>query len=249
MSKIWIATGLAVFVILGLATVISVISRQHNKAQPAPVEVTQTAPDVRRAPPPAAREERAPPARTAETVPATPTPSPVAPPAVNDNRPALRLDRLAGTLRVNSRAILQDDRLDMAHSCYSMGQSMPVTWQGAPAGTKSFVLVLEERAGGEAPFVKWLAYNLPADRTGLPAAVRKGEQIPGGGLQGRNDHHALNYTGPCVPRGVVPYALRLFALDYELPVPAGKEFNDLIPAMNGHIIDMAERDFIFYNRK
>lgn len=265
MMKIWLMTGLAVVLILGVAVFFSMKARMQTQARTQEPALVDKDGGVER---PVLTEttnsESAPVAEMSAPAPAAApqvqeqvqeqaqeqAPAPLAPTlAIIDTRPALQLDHLAGTLSVDSRAILTDDRLDMSHSCYRMGQSMPVSWAGVPAGTQSLVLVLEERVAGEPPFVKWLAYNLPPQGTGIAAAVRAGNDIPGGGLQGRNDHHVQNYTGPCIPRGVVPYSLRLFALDTVLPVEAGIEFANLIPQMNGHIIDMAERTFKFYNRK
>ncbi|MBU0800208.1 MAG: hypothetical protein KKA05_04310, partial [Alphaproteobacteria bacterium] len=68
----------------------------------------------------------------------------------------------------------------------------------------------------------------------------------GGIRQAQNDHGSLGYTGPCIPRGQVKYKLRLFALDTTITAAGNTKFVDLIPLMNGHIVDAAEYDFIHY---
>ena len=54
------------------------------------------------------------------------------------------------------------------------------------------------------------------------------------------------YVGPCDPKGKQKYRIRIFALDTVLDNEVGVSKNDLIRSMNGHIIDMAEINFIHY---
>jgi Raf kinase inhibitor-like YbhB/YbcL family protein len=105
---------------------------------------------------------------------------------------------------------------------------------------------MEEHKPGELPFVKWLVFNIPADSKGLPAALPQAEAFEGGIKQGRNDHGGTGYTGPCIPKGVMNYKLRLFALDTELDVPPTAKFENMIPVMNGHIVDAVDVDFFHY---
>ena len=243
-GQMWLFTGVAVVVILIAAIVIGGIVRGKGAApETMPVE-TASAPQVPDATAPTQAASPSP----ASSAPASEALVPVEParPAVVDKRPALQLDKLAGTLSVSSAAAPAGGRLNLEHTCYRLGVSLPVSWGGAPSGTKTLVLIVEERQKGEAPFVKWLVYNIPAARKGLPQGLPQVEAFEGGLRQGRNDHGSTGYTGPCIPQGKIPYALRLFALDRELAGPARARFEDLIPLMNGHIIDAAEYKFEHY---
>lgn len=242
-GRMWLFTGAAVIVILIAAVVIGGIVRGKGGAPEAmPVEVASAPP------PPEAAAPAQPASPTASSVPASDALVPVeaVKPAVVDKRPALQLDKLAGTLSVNSAAAPAGGRLNLEHTCYRLGVSPPVSWSGAPSGTKAFVLIVEERQKGEAPFVKWLVYNIPSGRKGLPQGLPQVEAFEGGLRQGRNDHGSTGYTGPCIPQGKIPYAVRLFALDKELPPGTRASFEDLIPLMNGHIIDAATYEFEHY---
>ena len=64
--------------------------------------------------------------------------------------------------------------------------------------------------------------------------------------QARNDGGAIGYTGPCIPRGEVNYKLRLIALDTMLDLPSSATYEQFIPAMNGHIVDVSEVPFFHY---
>lgn len=250
-KKIWIATIAAVLLILGLAVTVSVITRGGPAPEAsAPVAATQAPAPVVAQAPATTQRDAAPAQRPAvaatDIAPLTPI-EPVRPP-VRDTRPQVDLSRLAGTLAVATGALVTDNRLDLSHSCYRDGHSIPVNWQGAPRNTRSFVLVLEERRAGEVPVVKWIVYNIPADSRGLPPRMAQVESFEGGIKQGRNHHNTTGYTGPCVPQGKVDYQLRLFALDTVLAPQGTPKFEDLVPLMNGHVVDAATQDFIFYLR-
>ena len=121
-------------------------------------------------------------------------------------------------------------------------------WEASPRETQSFAVFMERREKEAAPYLTWALYNIPATFTGLPQNLPKVPE-PGDGMRhARSDHNAAEYVGPCEAKGKIPYALRVFALDAALALPAGAPPDDLIRAMNGHIIDMAEVDFIHYLR-
>lgn len=245
---VWVATIVAVVVILGIALGVSAFIRNKNAAPdmqaaqveqpaPAPIDVVQDAP-----------EPTAEPVKPAAQADAIAPLTPVAPPAAvaPPGAPQLMLDRIVGKVKLTSPGIMGTGRLNLDHTCYRRGQSMPVLWSDAPGSTKSYVLIMEEHKPGELPFVKWLVYNIPADSKGLPMGLPQAEAFEGGIKQGRNDHGTTGYTGPCIPKGQMNYKLRLFAMDTVLDVPPTAKFNDMIPVMNGHIVDAVDVDFFHY---
>jgi len=50
--------------------------------------------------------------------------------------------------------------------------SPPIAWSGAPADTKSFVLILNGPSLEGLEEVQWLLYNIPATTTSLPEAAK-----------------------------------------------------------------------------
>lgn len=251
-TTMWIATGVAVVVILGLALGISIFIRNKNTPpagtvvaqmeQPAPT--VAPAEDVRAPEPEELAVETPAPEAQADIAPLTPVAPPAAvPPA---GAPQLMLDKIAGKMKMTSSGIMGTGRLNLDHTCYRRGQSMPVLWSDAPGSTKSYVLIMEEHKPGELPFVKWLVFNIPADSKGLPAGLPQAEAFEGGLKQGHNDHGGTGYTGPCIPKGQMNYKLRLFALDTVLDAPPATRFEKLIPLMNGHIVDAVDVDFFHY---
>jgi Raf kinase inhibitor-like YbhB/YbcL family protein len=120
--------------------------------------------------------------------------------------------------------------------------SPAISWQGLPAGTKSLALVCEDPdAPTIDPIVHWIAFNIPATATGLPEEIPAGA-IPGGGEQGKNYNGEIRYTGPKPPlgHGVHHYHFQLFALDQTLTFTEPPEKNDLLQAMQNHVLAQGE---------
>jgi hypothetical protein len=110
--------------------------------------------------------------------------------------------------------------------CSGQNRSPQLAWAGAPAGTKSFaVLMYDPDAPTGSGFWHWLAYNIPASANGLPqgAGTVAGAELPTGSRQGRSDFGSADYGGPCPPPGSGEhrYYFRVHALGVEkLDLPA-----------------------------
>ncbi len=103
------------------------------------------------------------------------------------------------------------------------GNVMPdLSWQNAPAGTKSFVVTLYDRdAPTGSGFWHWVIYNIPAATRSLPGGV-DGGPLPSGAVQGNTDLAKPGFFGPCPPVGRKHhYVYTVHALKIEkLPVDA-----------------------------
>ncbi len=89
-------------------------------------------------------------------------------------------------------------------------------------------------------FTHWVLYNIPADKGHLDPEVPTQEQVPGTGMQGRNDSGEIGYIGPCPPSGTHRYYARLFALDAELRLRSGATHDEFTGVIEGHILTRAE---------
>ncbi len=124
--------------------------------------------------------------------------------------------------------------------------SPPLIWAHPPAGTQSFVLIVEDPDAPDpsAPkrvFVHWLVYNLPATMRKLD----EGAGLPAGAGVGLNDFERKAYGGPNPPIGRHRYFFRLYALDTQLddpsrPLPRAVDKTTLLEAMEGHVLGEAQ---------
>ena len=130
------------------------------------------------------------------------------------------------------------------HTCEGEDISPPLAWSGAPKGTKSFVLIVDDPdapdpAAPRMTWVHWVLYNLPPETSGLVEGAAS-TALPSGAREGLNDWKRTGYGGPCPPIGRHRYFHKLYALDKILSDLAHPTKEQLENAMNGHVIACAE---------
>jgi Raf kinase inhibitor-like YbhB/YbcL family protein len=123
--------------------------------------------------------------------------------------------------------------------CSGGNISPALSWSNAPAGTRSFALLMHDPdAPTGSGWWHWVVYNIPASTSSLPAGAGDPQKnlMPAGALQGRTDFGTAGYGGPCPPPGKPHrYYLRLYALKVgKLDVPA-----DASPALIGFNVNAA----------
>lgn len=127
------------------------------------------------------------------------------------------------------------------YTCEGENVSPEFSWKEVPSQTKSFALIVHDpdapRRGG---FTHWVLYNIPGDKGGINPEVPTEGVVPGTGIQGCNGGGQIGYTGPCPPSGMHHYHVKLFALDTELELEPGATQDQLIAAIDGHILGRAE---------
>jgi Raf kinase inhibitor-like YbhB/YbcL family protein len=147
--------------------------------------------------------------------------------------PAFRLTSTA----VAAGGTLSDNEVFNGFGCSGKNLSPPLHWSGAPAGTRSFALmVYDPDAPTGSGWWHWVVYNIPASASdlGAGAGATGSTMLPAGALQGRTDFGTTGYGGPCPPAGDKPhhYIFTLYALKLEkLDVPA-----DASPALIGFYV-------------
>jgi hypothetical protein len=119
--------------------------------------------------------------------------------------------------------------------------SPPLKWSLGPAQTQEFVLFVEDPdASGKEPFVQWIVYGLPASETHLPQGVSSamgGSSATATMAQGANSKHMSSYSGPEPEPGKAHrYYFELFAIDKAINLPAGATKDQVVAAMNGHVL-------------
>ena len=126
-------------------------------------------------------------------------------------------------------------------TCSGEDRSPALEWNDAPAGTKTFALIVDDPDAPVGTWVHWVIFNIPGSAHGLHGAVEKKDQIADGARQGQNDFKKTGYNGPCPPPGKPHrYFFKLYALGAELSLRAGATKHDLERAMEGHILGQAE---------
>jgi len=151
------------------------------------------------------------------------------PPATIEEVPAM-------TLELTSTAFSEGQPIPARYTCAGEDISPPLAWRGAPPGTQSFALIMDDPDAPGRTWVHWVVFNLPASTTGLPAAIRSDGDLPGGALHGQNSWRRNDYGGPCPPSGTHRYFFKLYALDAMLDLSSGATKQQVLDALAGHVL-------------
>ena len=129
------------------------------------------------------------------------------------------------TFTLSSPAFEDGGMMPSRYTCDGENINPPLRWEGAPEGTASFALLVDDpdipqevkaRFGIE-KWDHWVLYNIAPGT----AAIAEGDAP---GEEGLNSSGAPGYQGPCPPPQYEPrehrYVFRLLALDTMLSVPA-----------------------------
>lgn len=144
-------------------------------------------------------------------------------------------------LTIKSSTFNDGDLIDAKYTCKGKDVSPPLSWGGAPSGTKSFALICDDPDAPFMTWVHWVIYDIPPDVTELPEAVPKEDTLPNRAKQGRNDFRKIGYGGPCPPPGGPHrYFFKLYALDTMLNLEPGLTKNALLDKIEGHILGEAQ---------
>ncbi len=138
----------------------------------------------------------------------------------------------AAKLTLSSSAFPAGGSIPDQYGCRGFGSVIPVSWQGVPAGTKSFVLILDDPDAPGGTFTHWSLYNIPPSVTGITSSLVSGAS------SGSNSGGGSGYYPPCPPSGVHRYIYHLYALDSTI-TPSGPDASSIRNAMNGHTLATA----------
>jgi Raf kinase inhibitor-like YbhB/YbcL family protein len=138
-------------------------------------------------------------------------------------------------LALQSSAFDHGGPIPRRHRCDGEDLSPPLSWSGAPEGTRSLALLVDDPDAPAGTFTHWLGRALDPDA----AMLDEGEAAP---VEGRNDFGTKGYRGPCPPpgHGRHHYSFRLYALDSDPSLGPGAGKRELERALEGRILAAAE---------
>jgi Raf kinase inhibitor-like YbhB/YbcL family protein len=92
----------------------------------------------------------------------------------------------------------------------------PLSWTGAPKGTKSFALVVDDSNAPITPYVYWVVFDIGPGTSALPEG-----QLPPGARQARGTAGYAHYDPPCPGSQPHGYRFTVYALNKVLNLPDG----------------------------
>jgi len=89
-------------------------------------------------------------------------------------------------------------------------------------------------------WVHWVIFNIPPTSRGFPEGVPTNSKLEDGSLQGITSAGSNGYHGPCPPSGTHHYFFKLYALNANLSLDYRAAKEDVLRAMEEHILANAE---------
>ena len=159
-------------------------------------------------------------------------------------RPQYLMQEHPMALRITSSAFDNNGKIPSKYTCEGDDLSPALEWSGAPDGTKSLVLIVDDPdapdpAKPQRVYVHWVLYNIPATATRIEENAWQSD-LPAGAVTGINDWDKQAWGGPCPPIGRHRYFFKLYALDTTLDGLSSARKKDVEAAMTGHILAQAE---------
>lgn len=152
------------------------------------------------------------------------------------------------TITVTSSTFDHHGMVPLANSAYGDNTSIDLAWSDLPEGTVQLAIVCDDPKVVElgmmpTPFVHWVAYNIPASASGLPSGLPSDAQISGisglnGMINGVNGTSRTGYFGPRPPANgqLHAYHFRVYAIDADLGLEPGLNRDQLLEAIDGHVL-------------
>lgn len=140
-------------------------------------------------------------------------------------------------LELNCPAFKNNEYIPSKYSCEGENVSPALSWSGAPQGTKSFVLIIDDPDAPMGDWVHWLVYDIPEDKN----SISENASLKSSCKEGKTSFDTIGFGGPCPPPGKPHrYFFKLYSLDTMLNLPAGLTKQQLLKAMEGHILGKAQ---------
>jgi len=111
------------------------------------------------------------------------------------------------------------------------------------------IIVNDPDSPGSGGFIHWIAWNVELVRM-IPENIPKTPFVtfPLKAVQGINSFGKIGYNGPCPPRGQTHrYFFKFYGLAINLDLAAGATKDQLVRAMEGHIVQYGET-YVTYRR-
>jgi Raf kinase inhibitor-like YbhB/YbcL family protein len=152
-------------------------------------------------------------------------------------QPSPKAGGAAAVINLTSSAFAAEAAIPSKFTCDGADISPALAWQDVPAGTKSLVLICDDPDAPGGTWVHWVLYNLPPTLNGLPEKTPRTPTLPNGGVHGINDFDKTFYNGPCPPPGKPHhYFFKIYALDITLPLKPGAKKENVLQAMERHVL-------------
>jgi Raf kinase inhibitor-like YbhB/YbcL family protein len=144
----------------------------------------------------------------------------------NPIKPSAKVMKISSVFENNGK-------IPKKYTCDGTNVSPPLKISNVPKNAKSLALILDDPDAPSGTFTHWVVWGISPKKTQFAEGEKKGftDGITGLGKPG--------YVGLCPPSGVHRYFFKLYALDFPVDISIKSNKQELITAMQNHIIQTA----------
>jgi Raf kinase inhibitor-like YbhB/YbcL family protein len=139
-------------------------------------------------------------------------------------------------MKLRSPVFEDGEHIPEKHGYIRENTNPPLEISGVPEKAESLALLMDDPDARE-PAGKiwdhWTVWNIDPSKT----EISEGETL---GIEGMTDFQEKGYGGPNPPDGTHTYRFRLYAVDTELDLPASSGKEDVLEAIEAHVIEEAQ---------
>jgi Raf kinase inhibitor-like YbhB/YbcL family protein len=145
-------------------------------------------------------------------------------------------------MKIKSEAFENATKIPNQFTCDGDGFNPHLSFEGVPENAKSLALIVDDpdipdavkNSYGIQVWDHWVVFNIPPGVKGIE------ENSAPNGIVGKNTGEENRYGPPCPPDREHRYFFKLYALDTVLDISPNSKAQDLMNAMEGHILEKAE---------
>lgn len=143
-------------------------------------------------------------------------------------------------LVVSSPAFKNGEFIPSKYTCDGENISPEIRIEGIPSNTMSLVLINDDPDAPMGTWDHWILFNIPPTMNIIPEGIKPEKEFSNGMKHGINSWGRVGYGGPCPPSGIHRYFFKVYALDTTLNLPAGATKQQILKAIQGHILAEGE---------
>jgi len=151
-----------------------------------------------------------------------------------------KIQSKGGRMLLMSSAFKNGENLPKKYTCDGQDVNPSLQWENAPAGTKSFALIVDDPDAPNGVWVHWIVFNISPSISKLDENVSIDKLS--GVKQGSNSSNKISFQGACPPKGhgVHHYNFTLYALNTIVNLQEGCSKSDLLNAIEDHVLEKVQ---------
>jgi len=128
-----------------------------------------------------------------------------------------------------------DAMIPKKFTCQGKDVNPQIKFLDVPADAETLALIVDDPDAPGGTWIHWVLFDIPLSGSGVEI---KEDSAPG--TEGTNSWGRIGYGGPCPPSGTHRYFFKGYALDGKLELKKGATKDQLLKAMDGHVLAKAE---------